>query len=533
MEKTKSTTEITSLDLQFKRMEKELDRENFSAPITAFKDNSEKARKLRIKKAMKNFWEFDRIYFPPEYHKQGFYEPGVLHHTIFDKTLENGIHWFGTFRNLAKSAYLKKIRIWYLLTGRASIGAITGETLDKSRNFVKAIENILEYNQRIKSDFNIEIDISNDKMLRFSSSEVDGFSYYMPYSLDANARGDNVDINRFDFMDFDDLETNRMNFTEFNTNKRMRQIIEAYRSCKDNANMIGLGNNIHPKCLFNRLKKAQEKGEKIGLITVYPFPVWSNEMTKYTPYVGSVWFNKYKAQSKEEMMIMINPQDDVEKAEADCNPILKSGHIFPKEYLRTYYQNELPSDAFGPAFCDPNLSEKGLGDTTGMAGLLYSRANDLYYVYKPLCKSYSDSNFLLLDYLKMFDHRIQIMAMDGNVNQESQWRNNIRNFIALNRIPLPPIIFCKYTVDMISQHLSAIYKQGKLRFPVEYLETEEGQEAIEQFYTFGSKKENGKDDFPDCLISAYQLGMERGMFIPNDVSGGDPYEVRAIGFGHY
>lgn len=527
-----STRKLSPLEKEFAKLSEELDRKLYSSPIDGFDDSSVSARDIRVKKAMKDFFYFDKTYFPKKMFRQGWYKPGLLHYTMLQKTFEVGIFWFGAHRSLAKSVYLLKIRLWYFLSGRANSGGIMKENKTKSMKFVRAMANVIRTNGRLKADFGTVIDTLNDDMLVFKCNTNRGFCSYMPYSLDAGARGDSqVDLERLDFLDGDDLETTKQVFNEENNQKKLLKIREAYRSCRDNASMIILGNNLHPKCLFNKLKIAQEKGIVSDLIEILAFPSWSFKITSAVKYLGSVWESKFPAKSAEEMKAMMKIDGEVEWAEAQCEPILKSGHVFPAQYKRTYFQNELPSDAYGPAFCDPNLSKKGQGDTTAMAAILYSRTNDLYYVYKPSCKSYSSSNDLLTDYLKIFDGRIRIMAMDGNVSQESNWSNNINNFVAIKGMPLPPIMFCKYNVDMISLHLSSIYQQGKLRFPAEFLETEEGEEAITQFQTFGSKKEPGKDDFPDCLISCYQFGIENGMFIPNALSGGNPYDVINVGFG--
>lgn len=526
-----STTKLSPLEKEFAKFEEELSRREFSSPSDGFEDNSKAARDKRVKKAMKDFFYFDRTYFPKKMFRQGWYKPGFLHSKMLQKSFEKGIHWFGAHRSLAKTVYLLKIRLWWFLSGRANSGGIVKENLKKSMKFVRAFANIIRSNQRLLEDFDIKIDTLNDDILVFKCNTNKGFCSYVPYSLDAGARGDSqVDLERLDFIDGDDLETTKQVFNEANNHKKQLKIREAYRSARDNASMIIIGNNLHPKCLFNKLKENQEKGIVSDLVEILAFPAWSHKITAAVKYTGSVWHNKYPAKSEEEMKSMMNVDGAIEWAEAQSDPILKSGHVFPEKFKKTYYQDELPSDAYGPAFCDPNLSKKGEGDTTGMAAILYSRSNDLYYVYKPKCKSYSSSNALLLDYLKLFDGRIRIMAMDGNVSQESNWDNNIRNFAAITGIPMPPIMFCKYNVDMISLHLSSIYKQGKLRFPVEFLETKEGSDAWDQFHTFGSKKDNGSDDFPDCLISCYQFAIENGMFIPNAVSGGNAYEVTSIGF---
>lgn len=525
--------ELSPLDKDFKRIAERIERQSFSVPQQKFEDETEETKNKRIKRAMKDFFYFDRVYFPESVHTQGYYKPGVLHYSILAKSQETGVHWFGAFRDLAKTAYLKKLRIWFLLTGRASIGGIMSETLNKSSKFIRSIETVLIENQLLQRDFDIKIEIMNEHILRFTSKINRRHCYYLAYSLDSNPRGDNVNIERPDFIDFDDLETYKNNHNEENTQKRLKKILEAYRSCKENANMIGLGNNIHPKCLFNRLKILQEKGEKSEVITVYPYPAWSKERTEYTPYLGSVWQNKFNAQSEAEMKAMMKVHDDVEWSEAMCDPVLKTGHIFPREFLRTYKKANLPADAVGPSYCDPNLSMKGKGDTTALGALLYSRSNDAYYVHGARCKSYSDSNQLLQDYIALFGHRVRIMGMDGNVAQESSWINNVRNFTRSTGRPFPPLKFCRYNVDMMATHFEQIYKQGKVYFEEEFIGTEEGQEAMEQFHSFISKKEKKKDDFPDFLVCCYALGLEYNMFIPVAVSGANLYEVQQINLGSY
>lgn len=526
---TSTNREMTQLEKSFEQHRDKLERAAYSVPAAPFKDNSETARNKRVKKAMKDFLYFDKTYFPSEYHKQGWFPPGYLHFKMLEVADSPGIHWFGAFRNLAKTVYLKKLRIWYLLSGRATTGAIMSETKTKSRMFVRTIEAVLRENQRIVSDFDINIEVMNDDMLRFTCNYHKGLIHYLPYSPASNARGSNPTLDRPDFMDFDDLETNRKVFDEANNHKLLLQIREAYRSCKDNATMIGLGNDLHPKCLYNKLKIAAEKGGRSDLIHIYAFKAWSDKRTDMTPYTGSVWEKKYPAKSESEMRELVNADDDVEWAEAQCDPIMKSGKWFPPEFAKFYTEDELPKDAKGVGFCDPNLSEKDKGDTTAFGSLLYSRNNNNFYFRDLRCKSYSDSDTLLMDYLTIFSSTVPILAMDGNVNQQSIWKNNIRNFVRVHSLPFPHIDFCRYNVDDIVTPFSALYKQGRVYFPKEFCESEEGQEFMSQLYSFTSKKANKKDDAPDFCISAYMFGMEKKRFIATS-NGGTPYFHKSVGF---
>ncbi len=527
---TSDQREIIGLEKSFKQYSEKLERQAYSVPTPGFKDNSEGARKKRVKKAMKDFLYFDKTYFPEEFHTQGWYPPGVLHFKMFEVADKPGIHWFGTFRNLAKSAYLKKLRIWYLLSGRASIGGILSETLKKSEKFVRGIATILRENESLRKDFDIRIETLNSEMLIFTCSTNKRYCNYMNYSLDSNPRGDNVHIDRPDFIDFDDLETNRQVFNDENNHKKLMKIREAYRSCRENATMIGLGNDPHPKCLFNKLKIAREKGEKSDLIHIYAFKAWSEKITELTPYLGSVWHHKYPAGSESEMRMLVKADDDVEWAEAQCDPILKSGKWFPPEFVQFYTKDQLPSDAKGVGFCDPNLSEKGQGDTTAFGSLLFSRSQNKFFFTNLSCKSYDDSNDLLKDYFRVFSSRVPLLGMDGNVDQASSWKNNIKNFVRIYGIPYPHVDFCRYKVDDIVTPFSAIYKQGRVYFPKEFSETDEGEIFMNQLYTFTSKKDNKKDDAADFCISAYMFGMEKKKFIAT-TDGKSPYFHTKIGFG--
>ena len=226
---------------------------------------------------------------------------------------------------------------------------------------------------------------------------------------------------------------------------------------------------MHPKCLYNKLKEAREKGVKSDLINIYAFKAWSDKETDLTPYVGSVWHNKYPAQSEAEMRIMVNADDDIEWGEAQCEPILKTGHWFPPQYAKFYTEDELPADAKGVGYCDPNLSEKEKGDTTAFGALQYSRSQDKFFFTNLRCKSYADSNMLLMDYLRIFNSKVPILAMDGNVNQQSIWKNNIRNFVRVYNLPYPNIDFCRYRVDDISNSIFSSIQTGKSIFSIRIL----------------------------------------------------------------
>lgn len=198
------------------------------------------------------------------------------------------------------------------------------------------------------------------------------------------------------------------------------------------------------------------------------------------------------------------------------------GWLFKRDYFDEY--NDLPSDVRGIVYCDPNLSKKNKGDTTAICKLLFSPSTQLYYVEDVICQSYDDANVLLRDLFNLYhnDQRLIGLAFDGNVSQESQWTQHVRNFAINYNTPVPIIDYKHYNVDDLAKNASIIWAEGRIKFRAGIRHTRSGEEFLGQLYSFTGKKNsksfgnrNNKDDAPDSLICSIQALFERGYRLSN------------------
>ncbi len=496
-----------NLQQSFEEFEAKFKQKQFISPSAGFEpeESSAKEQSRRIAKALKDFWYFDRTYFPPDAHRQGYSKPGFLHKQLHRTSTLPGIHWHIAHRNLAKSAYGLKLVMWHLLRGQQIWGFFT-EDLRKSRLLIDAISFTFKFNERIKQDFKPRFVIENKEQVVIQSDTTNRQMILLPFSPKRTPRGTTVAMERPDGILFDDVETTDSSMREEALEKRYSELVAAWKSLRAGGTMLGLGNNLDPKCLANKLLQEQEKGIRRDHVHVYPYPDWSLKKTGAVPYKGSVWKEAFPAKSEQEMRRMRAIVDDIEWSEAQCKPRKASGIIFPRELYQEY--DYIPADATGPAYADPNLSLKGKGDSTAFGAVLFSPSEQAYYVYKPHCESYSDPNKLLSDFLGVYDNRVRMLGMDGNVTQQSMWTNFIRGWTRQKNRPYPPVRFCHYRVDDHITIAQTIYHEGKLLFPKGFAETAVGEEFLDSFHNFAGKAAGKRDDAPDFVICCLVLGFE-------------------------
>lgn len=185
------------------------------------------------------------------------------------------------------------------------------------------------------------------------------------------------------------------------------------------------------------------------------------------------------------------------------------GFIFKREYYAEY--DEVPSDARGVIYVDPNLAKRGQGDTTAIVRLLFSPSTAKYYVTGAVCRSFDDSNELLNALLSMKKSEVKAIGFDGHVTQESQWTNNVRNWCRLNSVPFPAIDYKRFRVDDIAKNTQLAYSDRSILFPRGFRATTEGERFCGQLFAFAGKKANNPDDAPDALICAFEFLHERSL----------------------
>jgi len=484
------------------------------APFTP-RECSAEATEKRIKKAEHDFNYFDRVYFPKQFYGDDYAAPGKFHRDICDTAdyADKKVHLILGPRDHAKTAMLQKKFLWKFLYGKHQFMAIGSETLDTPESYLSDLIYYLEYNDRLVHDFTLKWHECSTKKL-FATSKVNPRgTFVQTLSEEKSSRGKQRLQRRFGFILLTDYENYTSSLTPEAIRKRRNRLNEMRGSLTKDGVLIWEANNFDVDTLSNMLLTEQEKGIGSSSIEVHVYPAWDDTR----PYTQrSLWQTRFPANSEEELRQMLQPEDDYDwLGNYQQRPEARSGELFPKTFYREY--TNMPEDLQSVIFVDPNCSEKGKGDTTGMPCLGFSPSTKMFYVTAARCRSYFLSNDLLMDALTLYrgeqEKGIQLIAigMDGNVTQESVWKNNIYNFITINNFPYPPVQFRKYNVDLLVTNLSSIYMEKKLLFPPDFGNTEEGKAALKQFHGFRLKKAGKKDDFPDAMICAFTLLIELGI----------------------
>lgn len=192
---------------------------------------------------------------------------------------------------------------------------------------------------------------------------------------------------------------------------------------------------------------------------------------------------------------------------------LESGFYFKMDFLRKW--NALPDDAFGYIYCDPSLAKKRKGDTVAIVNLWVSPTTQNYYVKSYRCFECTEANDLIAALFDLRDEKTMYIGMDGHFGQGNHWDTHLTNYCLPRGIMKPIINWCQYSVNAYANNTQVLYNEGRILFPPDIEDTDEGKRFLSQLITFTGQKEKGKDDAPDALICSVQLSFEKGMRMYN------------------
>lgn len=492
-------------------MEKLKEQSSFNLlPIEPFENDTPAKKKKRISKALKDFWYFDSVYFPKEMYPEGHFEPNRMLKDMVKMTETPGIHVVFGARDHGKTVTAKKLYIWLLLNG-VEIGGIYSETIPKAGNILDDIVLLMNINDRIVKDFDPVFIEDNRDQCKFTITinNKKAFRYLSVFSEGRSVRGFSRVFSRPSFMLADDVETLESSLSPDSVQNRVDKLLEAYHSLTGKASFIILANDFNAATALHRLRLQKEQGLLGSEWNFHIYPAWNSK--RNVP----LWQERYPAKSENELRIMLKVSSDSDwQGNYQQNPMPPEGFYFKKEYYQEY--TTLPSDIRGVIYTDPNLSKKGMGDTTAIVALVVSIKAQAYYVIDARCQSYSDSNQLLEDVVHIkgkHQPRLIAIAFDGHVTQESTWTQFIRNYCRIHNVPYPVIEFKRYHTDDLAKNLQLIYNSKQLYFPPGFGKTKEGDRFLSQMFSFRGKKANKADDAPDALIGAFEFLHER--HIPN------------------
>lgn len=493
---------FSRLALSMRGFEQEVEFKKLSQKNPAFskEDSTDEKRAERKLKSKDDYWFFDKTYFSEEMYSDGYSEPSDYHKFLVADSEIPGISINAGPRKTGKTATMKKAFVWKLLTGRISFGGTLSSTLPTSRNILADIVELLA-TDRIAFDYAPELIEANKDQFTMRIMELPNLTRCIALSEGRSARGATLLFARPKFILCDDLETRQSPLGSQQVYDRIKIIQETFQSMSIGGTLMVLGNNFDVKCALNKLITEHSEGLLPEFYRVNVTKAWDNDK--------SVWQSRYPAKSEDEMKRMLNVTDIIEwLGEYQQTPTPPDGIIFMRLSPLPYY-TDLPMDAKGVLWCDPNLAKKSKGDFTSITKYLYSPGTDFYYLAAYICRSYSDPNDLLNDYLRMKDGRVRACGFDGNVSQESNWSSHVKNWCRIYQQPFPTIFYKRYNVDELAKNAQAAWNAGKIMLPDGMYLTKEGKIYLDQCFSFAGKKAGNPDDAPDGLISAHELIHER------------------------
>lgn len=499
-------TQFTLSERSFKKFFNETKRKTLMAAAPPFSpEEMNEAAKLKRREAAKgNYWAFREIYFPNKMFRGGFFEPAPFHHDLLEISERPGMQLVLGGRKTGKTAQSKAKLAYDLLEGRILFAGTMSQTLNKSTAILFDLWRIIAKNPRILYDYAPEFSVANSDEFVFELPDQSELRTVRAYSEGRSVRGETETFDRPQFILCDDIETRDSPRESKQIDNRIRFLSETLNSLEDNGTLLVLGNNFDQKSAMNRLKTESEQGILSGSWSVHVYPSFANGQ--------SIWMAKYPANTEAQARAHFKPYDDSEwSGDYQQNPVPPEGKIF-KRILHTY--KVLPPDAVGVMWCDPNLSKKGLGDSTAIGALLFSPSTKKYYLAEVSARSYSDPTKLLNDVLavrRKLSGRIATLGWDGNVSQESTWTALTNMWIEIQQQPYTRQEYRRYVVDYIYKTPAADWNSGNILVPEDVMATEEGREFMEHIFTFAGKAANLPDDGADLLISAYELIQEIGI----------------------
>lgn len=497
----------SGINESFAILKQEIEDSALLKTVSAFsaKDSTPEAVKKRVLRAKRDYWFYDRTYFSKDQY-QNYADPGDYQRSIYEEIMCQGVDIHAGPRGFTKTTTAKKVFAWKLLTGRTHFLATLSFVIKPAQNNMSDIASIIMENSRIAHDFRTISNVWNTDEFSFRTQTQHIASlrkrYIAPFSEERSMRGWTKEFLRIEELFGDDFETLASAIGGDYTRRRIAVAEEGVASLGGTRPSAWFsGNMFDSRGYIAQLLKEQEDGlslERSG---------WRVHIHKAWKDGKSQWITRYPAESEEEMMHMVGARTKADfKANWQQEPSPPEGHVFKREFVK--FWDKYPKDARGVLYTDQNLALKSKGDTTAIVRLTYSPSTEFLYV-SARCLSFSDPNELLDMVLHMRSKRVQGIGFDGNVSQESHWRNHIRAWCNKNDAHFPTAKFCRYHVDQLATNLQMVYAEGKILFDPAMKFSEEGIRFFEQLFAFVSKKQKGRDDAPDALICAYQFLTER------------------------
>lgn len=453
---------------------------NIKKNATPFPNDTSKNQRIRIDKALQDFFFFAKNYFP-HYIRC---ESGKPHHDMHEETEKNGqITAIAGFRGLGKTTQLSIIKpIWKALKEEIFFNAKIAKSDDKAAERTAAIRAEFLFNERIKQDFG--------EQLKPTSAESDfvikAGCRFLALGYKSGIRGAIHMTNRPDYIDIDDLEDHQ-SFNERIAKEKLQFVTEeAYGALEDGKGyIIWLGNLTHQKSALNLFKKSTETGELIGrkmlIIKVDDGnfnPVWHQKHTKKKLIKIYHTIGRFGYERHFRM-----------------NPVVE-GLKFKEAWFRYYSPEDIKNITFEKIinYTDPSLGEKSTSDYKASMTIGFYKKK--YYLLE--CYLRRASIIDMIKYLYSVHSKYNAhLYMESNFWQKVLW-DYIPQLAEVMGYLLPVRgVENKEKKELRIERLEPYFEWGWLLFPQQ--ETAETQLLKDQLLGFPNYP---NDDGPDALTGA-------------------------------
>lgn len=453
---------------------------NIKKNAKPFPNDTSKNQRIRIDKALQDFFFFAKNYFP-HYIRC---ESGKPHHDMHEETEKNGqITAIAGFRGLGKTTQLSIIKpIWKALKEEIFFNAKIAKSDDKAAERTAAIRAEFLFNERIKQDFG--------EQLKPTSAESDfvikAGCRFLALGYKSGIRGAIHMTNRPDYIDIDDLEDHQ-SFNERIAKEKLQFVTEeAYGALEDGKGyIIWLGNLTHQKSALNLFKKSTETGELIGrkmlIIKVDDGnfnPVWHQKHTKKKLIKIYHTIGRFGYERHFRM-----------------NPVVE-GLKFKEAWFRYYSPEDIKNITFEKIinYTDPSLGEKSTSDYKASMTIGFYKKK--YYLLE--CYLRRASIIDMIKYLYSVHSKYNAhLYMESNFWQKVLW-DYIPKLAEVMGYLLPVRgVENKEKKELRIERLEPYFEWGWLLFPQQ--ETAETQLLKDQLLGFPNYP---NDDGPDALTGA-------------------------------
>ncbi len=229
--------------------------------LQGLKPSADADKEARVARAHADFFAFLKTYFSHhinniETETSAFRR--YIHERILQDLQAHSEMLFTAYRGAAKSTLLSKLLpLWLTLTARKHYAVIISSSLDLGIDLLELISIELEFNARLKTDFNVSLTSVKKQELTFKAGEHE--VKIKVFGAGKRIRGTTYLSYRPDLIILDDIENDENVVSKIQRDKLenwYKRVVKFLPSLKTEANILIVGTILHYDSLLVRLSKG-------------------------------------------------------------------------------------------------------------------------------------------------------------------------------------------------------------------------------------------------------------------------------------